>query len=32
MVGNTEWPKWEKVMSADPVDPAELKETGRNAP
>ena len=19
-VGNTEWPKWEKVMSADPVD------------
>lgn len=32
MVGNTEWPKWEKVMSADPVDPSELKETGRNAP
>ena len=31
-VGNTEWPKWEKVMSADPVDPGELKETGRNAP
>lgn len=25
MVGNTEWPKWETVMSADPVDPAELK-------
>jgi len=24
MVGNTEWPKWESVMSADPVDPAEL--------
>lgn len=24
MVGNTEWPKWETVMSADPVDPAEL--------
>lgn len=23
-VGNTEWPKWETVMSADPVDPAEL--------
>ena len=22
-VGNTEWPKWEKVMSADPVDPDE---------
>ena len=31
-VGNTEWPKWEKVMSADPVDPGDLKETGRNAP
>ena len=31
MVGNTEWPKWETVMSADPVDPAEL--TGaRGAP
>ncbi len=24
-VGNTEWPKWERVMSADPVDPEELK-------
>ncbi|MCY0943427.1 MULTISPECIES: chorismate synthase [Streptomyces] len=32
MIGNTEWPKWETVMSADPVDPALLKETGRNAP
>ncbi|MEU5864227.1 MULTISPECIES: chorismate synthase [unclassified Nonomuraea] len=31
-VGNTEWPKWEKVMSADPVDPAELEGLGRNAP
>ena len=31
-VGNTEWPKWETVMSADPVDPALLKDTGRNAP
>src|SRR5690349_6037562 len=30
-VGNTEWPKWETVMSADPVDPSLLKETGRNA-
>jgi chorismate synthase len=29
-IGNTEWPKWEKVMSADPVDPGELKPTGRN--
>src|SRR5918995_663424 len=31
-VGNTEWPKWEKVMSADPVDPAELEALARNAP
>ena len=30
-VGNTEWPKWETVMSADPVDPSLLKTTGRNA-
>jgi len=30
-VGNTEWPKWQKVMAADPVDPEEL--TGaRSAP
>ena len=32
MVGNTEWPKWEKVMAADPVDPDELAELARNAP
>ena len=32
MVGNTEWPKWEKVMAADPVDPEELAELARNAP
>ncbi|MFD3516946.1 chorismate synthase [Streptomyces sp. NPDC058657] len=32
MVGNTEWPKWEKVMSADPVDPDELATMARNAP
>ena len=31
-VGNTEWPKWEKVMSADPVDQAELDALARNAP
>jgi chorismate synthase len=31
-VGNSEWPKWSKVMSADPVDPAELTELARNAP
>ena len=31
-VGNTEWPKWETVMSADPVDPAVLEGRARNAP
>lgn len=31
-VGNTEWPKWEKVMNPDPVDPAELEGLARNAP
>jgi chorismate synthase len=31
-VGNTEWPKWETVMSADPVDPDVLAEQARNAP
>jgi chorismate synthase len=33
-IGNTEWPKWETVMSADPVDPAALDGEGgaRNAP
>lgn len=31
-VGNSEWPKWEKVMSADPVAEDEIKDLGRNAP
>lgn len=31
-VGNSEWPKWEKVMSADPVPEDEIKDLGRNAP
>jgi chorismate synthase len=31
-IGNSEWPKWEKVMSADPVDPEELAGSARNAP
>jgi chorismate synthase len=31
-VGNTEWPKWEKIMASDPVDPAELADLARNAP
>jgi len=29
---NTEWPKWEKVMSADPLPESELKDLARNAP
>ena len=31
-VGNTEWPKWEQVMSADPVDTEVLAALARNAP
>ena len=31
-VANSEWPKWEKVMSADPVPEEEIKDLGRNAP
>nr|WP_245620438.1 chorismate synthase [Cryptosporangium arvum] len=31
-IGNTEWPKWEEVMSADPVDEEILAGLARNAP
>ena len=31
-IGNTEWPKWTTVMSADPVDADELAAQARNAP
>jgi len=31
-VGNSEWPKWEQVMSPEPVDEAVLAELARNAP
>ena len=31
-VGNSEWSKWETVMSADPVDADVLAEQARNAP
>ena len=31
-VGNTEWPKWDTVMSPDPVPAAELGGQARNAP
>jgi chorismate synthase len=32
IVGNTEWPKWETVMSPDPVPAEELEGLARNAP
>ena len=32
LVANTEWPKWQQVMSADPVDADELADLARNAP
>jgi chorismate synthase len=31
-IANTEWPKWDVVMSPDPVDEAELSDLARNAP
>lgn len=31
MIGNSEWPKWEAVMAADPVDADVLAESARNA-
>jgi chorismate synthase len=31
-IANTEWPKWQTVMSPDPVDQAELDGLARNAP
>ncbi len=30
-IGNTEWPKWDKVMSPDPVPLDELEALARNA-
>ncbi|MBB1017624.1 chorismate synthase [Dietzia sp. DQ11-71] len=30
-VGNTEWPKWEQIMSADPVDPEAIDDKARAA-
>jgi chorismate synthase len=30
-IGNSEWPKWETVMAADPVDPAVLEGSARAA-
>lgn len=31
-IANSEWPKWDRVMSADPVAAAELENLARNAP
>jgi chorismate synthase len=31
-IGNTEWPKWEQVMAADPVEPGVLDGLARSAP
>jgi chorismate synthase len=31
-IANSEWPKWEKVMSSDPVPENEIKDLARNAP
>ncbi len=31
-IGNTEWPKWEQVMSPDPIAPEVLEGLARNAP
>lgn len=31
-VANSEWPKWDKVMSADPVPAEEIENLARNAP
>lgn len=31
-IANSEWPKWEKVMAADPIAPEEIENLGRNAP
>ena len=31
-IGNTEWPKWEQVMSPDPVPPESVAGLARNTP
>ncbi|HEV2089239.1 MAG TPA: chorismate synthase [Cryptosporangiaceae bacterium] len=31
-IGNTEWPKWQVAMAADPVEETELAGLARNAP
>ena len=31
-IANSEWPKWEKVMAADPITESEIANLARNAP
>ena len=31
-IANSEWPKWEKVMAADPIAESEIANLARNAP
>ena len=31
-IANSEWPKWEKVMAADPIPKEEIENLGRNSP
>jgi len=31
-IANAEWPKWEKIMSPDPIDASEIQNLARNAP
>ncbi len=31
-IDNSEWPKWEKIMSADPIAMQEIENLARNAP
>ncbi len=31
-IANSEWPKWEKIMSPDPIDASEIQNLARNAP
>lgn len=32
IINNTEWPKWEKIMSPDPVNEEDIKHLARNSP
>lgn len=32
MIANSEWPKWSKAMSPDPIDPASVEDSARNTP